>query len=151
MEPFKIQVEVKLSDETIEAIKRIALAAIFTKLTPEAQEEIEKNTFKEDEPEKDAQPAEAPAAEAPAAETVGDMPEEIAEPAPAQAKAEEISDDVIAAKTREAVAELKRQKRSSTLIRSEIFAKYEISQSIKCPQERRAEFLADLEALVSAE
>lgn len=145
MEPFKIQVEVKLSDETIEAIKKIALAAIFSKLTPEAQEEIEKNTFKEDEPEKDAQPAEAPAAE-----TVGDMPEEIAEPAPAQAKAEEISDDVIAAKTREAVAELKRQKRSSTLIRSEIFAKYEISQSIKCPQERRAEFLVDLEALVSA-
>lgn len=146
MEPFKIQVEVKLSDETIEAIKKIAARAIFTKLTPEAQEEIEKNTFKEDEPEKEPQPAEAPAAE-----TVGDMPEEIAEPAPVQDKAEEISDDVIAAKTREAVAELKRQKRSSTLIRSEIFAKYEISQSIKCPQERRAEFLADLEALVSAE
>lgn len=145
MEPFKIQIEVKLSDETLEAIKRIALAAIFTKLTPEDQEEIERNTFKDEEP---AKAPEAPAAE-PAPE-IGDMPEEIAAPAQAPAaEVKEISDDEVAAKTREAVAALKKQKRSATIIRTEIFAKYGISQSVACPQERRAELLADLENIIT--
>lgn len=156
MEPFKIQVEVKLSDETLEAIKRIALAAIFTKLTPEAQEEIERNTFKDEEPQHKAgdpqineEPAPASAEEpAPAAEGP-DMPEDVYGAKPEQAR--EISDDEVAAKTREAVAALKKQKRSSTIIRTEIFAKYGISQSVACPQEHRAELLADLDNLIAAE
>lgn len=145
MEPFKIQVEVKLADETLEAIKRIALAAIFTKLSPEAQEELERETFKDEEP---AKAPEAPVAE-PAPE-VGDMPEEIAAPAQAPAaEVKEISDDEIAAKTREAVNALKKAGKPTTTIRTDVFAKYGIGKSTACPQEQRAELLQDLEEIIS--
>lgn len=142
MNPLKIEVEVKLSEATLEAIKRIALAAIFKKLTPEAQEELERNTFKDEEPAKEpeAKPAEAPVEE--------DMPEEIMEPAPAPVQ--EISDDELAAKTRETVAALKKAGKPTATIRNVVFAKYGIAQSTACPKDKRAELMADLDNLVNA-
>lgn len=145
MEPFKIQVEVSLSDETLKALKAIACASIFSQLSPADRNDLEKRAFS-DESKADQKTDAAPAPE------VGDMPAEIADPvpAPAPAQADAISDDELAEATRKAVAELKRQGRPSKVIREKVFTKFGIKQSVDCPADQRKDFLSELDMVVNA-
>lgn len=141
---FKLEIEVNLGESTIDALKRIAAAAIYARLG--------------DAPEDTTTEDEKPAEETPI-ENLPDMPsdEELErmerEKAEAEAKpepqVEEISDDEVAAATRSVVSALKKQGKSALIVRKEVFAKYGISQSTDCPKDQRAALIADMNALIA--
>ena len=58
-----------------------------------------------------------------------------------------VSDDTLVQATRAAVARLKAKGLSTTLIRKDIFAKYGIGSSVECPQDKRADLVAELDKI----
>ena len=139
MEQFKISVEVSFSKETLETLKQVATAAIMTTLTKNdaetAKDTIAQAQYEE---EKKEQAEAAAAAEAPQEQ----------EPQP---EWYEVTDQELAQATKNAVQRVKAKHQSPTFIRSEIFKKYGINQSIECPKESRPELLKELEAIAREE
>ena len=145
MEQFKISIEVSFSKETLETLKQVATASIMTTLTKNdvetakdiiAQAQYEEE--KKEQAEKAAAAAEAPQEEAPQEQ----------EPQP---EWYEVTDQELAQATKNAVQRVKAKHQSPTFIRSEIFKKYGINQSIECPKENRPELLKELEAIAREE
>ena len=137
MENLQINVEISFSKETIETLKQIATAAIMTTLSKsdveQAKDIIAHAQYEEEKKETSA-----------AEQETTDNPE--ADPA-----WYEVTDQELAQATKNAVQRVKAKHQSPAFIRTEIFKKYGISQSVDCPKERRAELLADLEAVENGE
>lgn len=144
MENLQINVEISFSKETIETLKQIATAAIMTTLTKsdieQAKDIIAQTQYEE---EKKEQAEAAAAAEAPQEEAPQEQ-----EP---QSEWYEVTDQELAQATKNAVQRVKAKHQSPTFIRSEIFKKYGINQSIECPKESRPELLRELEAIAREE
>lgn len=157
MEPIKINVEVSLSEATLETLRTIAVSISSAIMTNnlrevvdseeqvrslgaeviEGQRDVQRALSDQKKEEAKEKPAEAPTAEQPATEEdPGDMPD-----------FEAISDDDMILATRKAVAGMKAAGKSPVIIRTEIFAKYGISESKACPPEKRAELYNELAKL----
>ena len=147
MEQFKISVEVSFSKETLETLetlKQVATAAIMTTLTKNDAETVKDIIAQAQyEEEKKEQVEAAAAAEAPQEEAPQEQ-----EPQP---EWYEVTDQELAQATKNAVQRVKAKHQSPTFIRSEIFKKYGINQSIECPKESRPELLKELEAIAREE
>lgn len=145
MEPFKICIEINLGEKTQETLKEAlvswAAGAIalggrkedFLEIVgkPGKKSESQKESEKESEPK--PEPAKEPQKE-PEKEPE-DMPEEISD----------VSDE----KLINAVAETKKVVAAKEI--RELFGKYGIPCSTKCPQEKRRSLIADLKALRDAQ
>ena len=142
MEPFKICIEINLGEKTQETLKEAlvswAAGAIalggrkedFLEIVgkkSEPQKESQKESRKESEPK--PEPAKEPEKEP------EDMPEEISD----------VSDEELI----NAVAETKKVVAAKEI--RELFGKYGIPCSTKCPQEKRRSLIADLKALRDAQ
>lgn len=144
MEPVKIEINIGLKPETIDAVKQLMLASVaaFMELcrSTEAKpaEASQEGAEAPAEAEPETKPEAAPAA--PQAPAVDDMPD-FTEAFP------EVSDKEIADVTRAAVVRLREAGISPTIIRKEVFEKYGISQSSECPMEKRGQLVADLNAI----
>lgn len=144
MEPLKIEITVKMSDETLKGLDNIATVITAGLIALGGKREDFLDYIKgtdgrcnacQEEPEPAPAPAPAPAPE-PEPAPVDDMPAEIADP---------ISDDDLIAE----VAETKKTVPAKTI--KDLFGKYGIPCSTKCPQEKRAAFVSDLKALRDAQ
>lgn len=155
MEPLKINVEVSLSENTIAALRGIAIAISSVMMSNNLDKHLSKEEDKEKVAEaivnqqrdmqksiimgkaEEAAPADETAANAESnSDLPGDLPEDDA-----------ISDDELIDATRKAVSGVKAKGKSPVFIRTEIFAKYGISESKSCPQERRRELIDELKQL----
>ena len=143
MEQFKISVEVSFSKETLETLKQVATAAIMTTLSKNDVESAKDIIAQAQYEEEKKEQAEAAAAEAPQEEAPQEQ-----EPQP---EWYEVTDQELAQATKNAVQRVKAKHQSPTFIRSEIFKKYGINQSIECPKESRPELLKELEAIAREE
>jgi hypothetical protein len=137
MNPIKINIDVNLGEETLKVMRELAIE-LMTRLIAGINAGV-KDGESEDMPDFDA----APKAEAGVAQAAPETPA----PVPAATQAKVISDDDIARATRETVARLKAAGQSPLIVRTEVFAKYNINQSTECPATSREAFLADLEKL----
>lgn len=143
MEPLKIEITVKMSDETLKGLDNITTVITAGLIALGGKREdfldyikgADKGCGSCCEKDPEAAPAPAPAPE-PEPAPVDDMPAEIADP---------ISDDDLIAE----VAETKKTVPAKTI--KDLFGKYGIPCSTKCPQEKRAAFVADLKALRDAQ
>ena len=155
MEPLKINVEVSLSENTIAALRGIAIAISSVMMSNNLDKHLSNEEDKEKVAEaivnqqrdlqesiitgkaEEAAPAEKTAANADSnSDLPGDLPADDA-----------ISDDELIDATRKAVSGVKAKGKSPVFIRTEIFAKYGISESKACPQERRRELIDELKQL----
>lgn len=155
MEPLKINVEVSLSENTIAALRGIAIAISSVMMSNNLDKHLSNEEDKEKVAEaivnqqrdlqesiitgktEEAAPAEETAANADSNLVLpGDLPEDDA-----------ISDDELIDATRKAVSGVKAKGKSPVFIRTEIFAKYGISESKACPQEHRRELIDELKKL----
>lgn len=156
MEPLKINVEVSLSENTVAALRGIAIAISSVMMSNNLGKHLSNEEDKEKVAEaivnqqrdlqesiitgkaEKAAPAEETAANADSNSDIpGDLPEDDAA----------ISDDELIDATRKAVSGVKAKGKSPVFIRTEIFAKYGISESKACPQERRRELIDELKKL----
>lgn len=130
MEPFKINIEISLSERSIAAITTLldkSRAVVPAGAPAEAVIPSIRPVAAPPRPE----PAKAP--ETPeAAEPAADLP---------------VADEELLAATRDAVARVKAAGGSPSIIREQVFAKYGISASTQCPEEKRAALLKDLNAI----
>lgn len=137
MEPLKLNIEVTLSDESINKLVTAmgaaiggSFAGVLAKLANGAHEETQKAEAAEE----PAAPVEA--APAPQEKPADDTPEDLP-----------ITDEEMAEATRAAVTRLKAAGKSTLFIRTEIFAKYGCGNSAGCPISKRPALLAELEAI----
>ena len=141
MEPFKICIEINLGEKTQETLKEAlvswAAGAIALGGRKEDFLELVDKQTKKSEPQKESgkesEPKPEPAKE-PEKEPE-DMPEEISD----------VSDEELI----NAVAETKKVVAAKEI--RELFGKYGIPCSTKCPQEKRRSLIADLKALRDAQ
>ena len=159
MEPLKINVEVSLSENTIAALRGIAIAISSVMMSNNLDKHLSNEEDKEKVAEaivnqqrdlqesiitrkaEEAAPAEETAASTESnSDLPGDLPGDLPED-------DAISDDELIDATRKAVSGVKAKGKSPVFIRTEIFAKYGISESKACPQEHRRELIDELKKL----
>ncbi|MBQ0144985.1 MAG: hypothetical protein KBS78_07415 [Bacteroidales bacterium] len=135
MEPLKLNIEVTLSDESINKLVTAlgaaiggSFAGVLAKLANGALEEAPKAEAVEE----PAAPVEA--APAPQEKPADDIPEDLP-----------ITDEEMAEATRAAVTRLKAAGKSILFIRTEIFAKYGCNNSAGCPLSKRPALLEELQ------
>lgn len=135
MEPLKLNIEVTLSDESINKLVTAmgaaiggSFAGVLAKLANGAHEE----TPKAEAVEEPAAPVEA--APAPQEKPADHIPEDLP-----------ITDEEMAEATRAAVTRLKAAGKSTLFIRTEIFAKYGCNNSAGCPLSKRPALLEELQ------
>lgn len=138
MEPFKIYIEINLGEKTQETLKEalVSWAAGAIALGGRKEDFLEivgKKSEPQKESGKESEPKPEPAKE-PEKEPE-DMPEEISD----------VSDEELI----NAVAETKKVVAAKEI--RELFGKYGIPCSTKCPQEKRRSLIADLKALRDAQ
>ena len=138
MEPFKICIEINLGEKTQETLKEalVSWAAGAIALGGRKEDFLEivgKKSEPQKESGKESEPKPEPAKE-PEKEPE-DMPEEISD----------VSDEELI----NAVAETKKVVAAKEI--RELFGKYGIPCSTKCPQEKRRSLIADLKALRDAQ
>jgi len=153
MDAIKINVEVSLSEATLEALRAIAVSVSSAIMTTNlskvlADKELVRTVGAEviegqrevqtavSEQKKELKEEAAEEAAAPAEDIPGDLPD-----------FDEVSDDELISATRKAVAGVKAKGKSPAFIRTDIFKKYGISESKACPAEKRAELLDELKKL----
>lgn len=138
MNAININITIGLKEETIDVLKRIAAASIFSSRKQEDMEQV----LSEGEETK-AEEETAPAVEASPA--VQEEPEEdLPEDTP------EVTADMLAEMTRAAVKALKEKGKDPQIIRKDIFSKYGITESRKCAPEHRNALYNDLNAIANA-
>lgn len=153
MEPLKINIEVSLSNGTLEALRRCVTAvtaAIITNHIAHGEkiaEDDAKAAIAAAFNLVEGSEAENGAAQAPQNEETEEAPAESGDAAPAApeapaAEARTYTDPELRAVVKEA------KTRTSAQHVREVFAKFDIATSIDCPQERRAELVDALNALV---
>lgn len=130
MEPFKINIEISLSEKSI--------AALMTLL------DKSRAVVPASEPAGAVIPSIRPVAALPRPEPA-EAPETAADAAPAADLP--VADEELLAATRDAVARIKSAGGSPSIIREQVFSKYGISSSTQCPEEKRAALLKDLIAI----
>lgn len=142
MNPFTVNIEINLGEDTRKTLEDIAnvLAAGAIALggkketflsfieKSESKKESETESEPEKEPDQNSKPEEDP---------VGDLPEDLADPVPAR----EVSDEELIGK----VAEVKKTVPAKTI--RELFNTFGISCSTACPQEKRVALLGALDNL----
>ena len=138
MEPFKICIEINLGEKTQETLKEALVSWAAGAIALGGRKEdfldfVGKESESQKESEKESEPKPEPQKE-PEMEPE-DMPEEISD----------VSDEELI----NAVAETKKVVAAKEI--RELFGKYGIPCSTKCPQEKRRSLIADLKALRDAQ